>query len=150
MPAFRLFVLTAVAVCSFGLSQAGFAEEALAIITKRDSALSSLPLETIKLVYLRKLLLDDNNNRWIPLNLSSTHELRQIFSLLMFKKLPEDLEEYWNEQYFQGVSPPQVLASEEAVLRFVAMTPGALGYVRMQNVDDRVKVLKTIAIPEHK
>ena len=150
MPGFRLLILTTLAVCLLSFARPGLTEETLAIITRRDSNLTSLSLETLKLVYLRKLMLDDNNIRWIPLNLSSSHELRQAFSLVLFKKLPEDQEDYWNEQYFQGISPPQVLASEEAVLRFVAMTPGAIGYVRIRNVDDRVKILKTISIPEPK
>jgi len=124
-----------------------FADESLAIVTQHSSALKSLSLENLKLVYLRKSMLDSNGTRWTPLNLPPSHELRKAFSLALFKKLPEDQEAYWNEQYFHGVKPPQVLASEEAVLRFVAITPGAIGYVRKNNVDDRVKTLKIISVP---
>jgi len=148
MHGFRAFI---VLLCAAGLAGAAPpcpAEEAIAVVAQRSSPLHSLPLETLKLVYLRKLLLDSNGNRWIPLNLPSSHELRQAFSLALFKKLPEEQESFWNEQYFQGINPPQVLASEEAVLRFVAITPGAIGYVRLRNVDDRVKVVKTLANAE--
>jgi hypothetical protein len=93
-------------------------------------------------------MLASDGSRWIPLNLPSTHELRRAFSISLFKKLPEEQESYWNEQYFQGLTPPQVLASEEAVLRFVAITPGALGYVQKHSVDDRVKVLQIISIAD--
>ena len=41
---------------------------------------------------------------------------------------PEALDAYWNQQYFLGVTPPHVLGSEAAVSRFVAATPGAIGY----------------------
>ncbi|MGD0961140.1 MAG: hypothetical protein ABSB19_15140, partial [Methylomonas sp.] len=123
------------------VAQPSAADESLAIITQRSSELNTVSLETLKLVYLRKLLLDSNGNRWIPINLPSSHELRQMFSLFLYKKRPDEQEDYWNEQYFQGVAPPQVLASEEAVIRFVAITPGAIGYVRLRNVDERVKVL---------
>jgi ABC-type phosphate transport system substrate-binding protein len=131
-----------------GFAQLGFGEEALAIVIQKSSTLENLSLETLKDVYLRKRLLNGNGVRWIPLNLPVAHELRQGFSLALFKKLPEDQEEYWNEQYFHGINPPEVLASEEAVLRFVVITPGAIGYVRKRNADDRVKILKTISIPE--
>jgi hypothetical protein len=129
-----------------GFAAPGGAEESLAVVTQRSSDINNISLETLKLVYLRKLMLDSNGTRWIPLSLPSSHELRQIFSLALFKKRPDEMEDYWNEQYFQGVTPPQVLASEEAVLRFVSMTPGAIGYVRQRNVDERVKVLKVIPI----
>ena len=129
-----------------GFAVPGGAEESLAIVTQRNSDINNISVETLKLVYLRKLMLDSNGTRWIPLNLPSSHELRQIFSLTLFKKRPDELEDYWNEQYFQGITPPQVLASEEAVLRFVSMTPGAIGYVRQRSVDERVKVLKLMPL----
>lgn len=124
------------------------AQQSLAIVTQRTSELSGIPTETLKLVYLRKLMLDGAGNRWIPLNLPSSHELRQAFSRALFHQFPEDQEVYWNEQYFQGVTPPRVLASEEAVIRFVTITPGAIGYIRQNQVDDRVKVLKLISISD--
>jgi ABC-type phosphate transport system substrate-binding protein len=122
------------------------AEEELAIITQRSNELNTVSLEQLKLVYLRKLMLDSNGMRWIPINLPSANELRKAFSLALFNKLPDEQEAYWNEQYFQGVMPPQVLASEEAVLRFVTITPGAIGYVWLHSVDDRVRVLKVISL----
>jgi len=131
-----------------GCSLPGLAAEPLAIVTHSSCNLNGLSLETVKLVYLRKLMLASDGSRWIPLNLPSTHELRRAFSLSLFKKLPEEQEAYWNEQYFQGLTPPQVLASEEAVLRFVAITPGAIGYVQKRSVDDRVKVLQIIPVTD--
>jgi ABC-type phosphate transport system substrate-binding protein len=147
MHSLRVVFITICIACFIGFAQTGIADEALAIVVGRSSALQNLSLETVKRVYLRKNLLDSAGTRWIPLNLPTDHELRQGFSVAMFKKLPEDQEQYWNELYFQGINPPEVLASEEAVLRFVDITPGAIGYVRRRNVDDRVKVLKTISIP---
>jgi hypothetical protein len=135
--------------CIIGFALPAIADESLAIVTQRSSPVKSVSLETLKQVFLRKSLLDTNGNRWIPLNLPITDELRQDFSLVLFNKLPEDQEDYWNEQYFHGINPPQVLASEEAVLRFVEITPGAIGYVHKRNVDERVKILTTLSIPAH-
>lgn len=123
------------------------AVEPLAVVTKADSPLAALSLENLKRVYLRKSLLDETGKRWIPLNMPPSSALRRAFSLALFAMLPEDQEEYWNNQYFQGINPPEVMASEEAVLRFVALTPGAVGYVRRQSVDARVKVLAVITPP---
>jgi hypothetical protein len=120
--------------------------ELLVIVTTRSSPVQSMSLDTLKRVYLRKTLLDYKGTPWIPVNLPVSHPVRQGFSLTMFNKRPEDQEDYWNQQYFSGINPPEVLDSEEAILRFVAITPGAIAYIRKGSVDDRVKILKNISI----
>jgi hypothetical protein len=59
---------------------------------------------------------------------------------------PDMMENYWNEQYFRGISPPPVVASSEAMLRFVEATRGAVGYVPSCEVDSRVVVIMTLPI----
>jgi len=118
-----------------------WAEESIAVVVAAGSRLDKLSLDTAKLIFKRKSMVDAYGDRWIPVNLPPAHPLRRIFSLAVFDTLPEDMEEYWNEQYFQGINPPEVLSSEEAVLRFVAATPAAIGYVRAAQADARVKIL---------
>lgn len=127
-------------------TQSPWAGEALAVVMAAGSQPDKLSLETVRLVFNRKSLVDSEGKRWIPVNLPASHPLRRAFSQGVFHALPEDLEEYWNVQYFHGINPPEVLASEEAVLRFVAGTEGAIGYVRASLVDRRVKVL--LRLPE--
>jgi len=117
------------------------AVEPLAVITAATNPLDTLSLDDLKLIYLRKIQMDSEGNRWIPLNLPVTDPLRRSFSLTLFSMLPEEQQDYWNVQYFNGITPPKVMASEEAILRFVASTIGSIGYVRKQKVDSRVKVL---------
>ena len=42
---------------------------------------------------------------------------------------------YWNERYFHGTRPPPSLASEQAVLLYVARTRGGVGYVKADSAD---------------
>ncbi len=126
------------------------AAEPLAVITTTTNPLNSIPADTLKLIYQRKNQIDAEGNRWIPLNLPVADPLRRGFSLAVFSELPEEQEDYWNIQYFNGITPPIVLASEEAILRFVAATKGAIGYIRKQKVDSRVKVLLFITPPTEK
>jgi hypothetical protein len=83
----------------------------------------------LALIYRRKQLFAQDGGRWQPVNLPADHPLRRHFSRVVLDATPEGLEDYWNQQYFQGLLPPHVLGSEEAVLRFVASTPRAVGYV---------------------
>ncbi|MGZ8244148.1 hypothetical protein [Methylomagnum sp.] len=124
--------------------RAPLAAEAIAVVAAAESPLDKLSPDTVKLVYHRKSLVDGQGKRWIPVNLPAADPLRRAFSMAVFESLPEDQEDYWNQQYFHGVNPPDVLASEEAVLRFVAATPGAIGYVRAGRADGRVKTLLVI------
>jgi ABC-type phosphate transport system substrate-binding protein len=126
------------------------AAEPLAVITAATNPLDTLSLDTLKLIYLRKSQMDTEGNRWIPLNLSVTDPLRRSFSLALFSVLPEEQDDYWNVQYFNGISPPKVMASEEAILRFVASTTGSIGYVHKRKADSRVKVLLLISPPTAK
>ncbi|WP_432744795.1 hypothetical protein ABXJ76_05220 [Methylobacter sp. G7] len=126
------------------------AAEPLAIIIAAANPLDTLSLDDLKLVYLRKSQMDTEGNRWLPLNMPVTDSLRRDFSLALFSLLPEEQEDYWSVQYFNGISPPKVMASEEAILRFVASTTGSIGYVRKQKVDNRVKVLLLITLPTAK
>jgi hypothetical protein len=121
-----------------------WAGESIAVVAAAGSRLDKLSLDTVKLIFKRKSMVNAYGDRWIPVNLPPAHPLRRIFSLAVFDALPEDMEEYWNEQYFQGINPPEVLSSEEAVLRFVAATPAAIGYVRQAQADARVKILLRI------
>lgn len=124
------------------------AGDALAVVVAAGAPIDKLSPEAVRLIFNRKSLVDGRGQRWVPVNLPATDALRRAFSLAVFDALPEDLEEYWNNQYFHGIDPPDVMASQEAVLRFVAATPGAIGYVRAPLADGRVKVLLRVAAPE--
>ena len=124
-------------------------EPAIAVVVGHNPASADTVSATIVLgMFARKRLLWSDRTPVLPVNLAALHPLRRKFSLWVFKKTPEQLQDYWNDQYFHGVLPPPVLASEEAVLRFVAATHGAVGYVSMCSVDLRVDVIAIIPGPD--
>jgi len=85
----------------------------------------------------------------VPINLGIDNPLRLAFSKKLFKQSPTEMETFWNIQYFKGIIPLYVVTSEEAVLRFVASTPGAIGYINPCHLDSRVRVLITLTIREN-
>ena len=64
-----------------------------------------------------------------PVNLPASSPIRERFSLAVLQASVRDLASYWDERYFHGTRPPVSVASEEAMLLFVARTKGAVGYV---------------------
>ena len=124
-------------------------DPAIAVIVGRNPAPTGAVSQTLVLgIFARKRQLWNDRSTIVPVNLPVSHPLRRNFSRWVFKKTPEELQDYWNEQYFHGVLPPPVLASEEAVLRFVASTPGAIGYASVCSVDKRVEVVAVIQGPD--
>ncbi len=113
----------------------------IAIIVPSDFIVRPLGATELSLIFLRKKLYWPNGKRMRPANLPTQHVLRKQFSQRVLGSLPEAQSEYWNELYFHGTSPPHVLNSQEAMLRYVAETNGAIGYVDACLLDSRVKAV---------
>lgn len=105
---------------------------------------TALTREELVLIYKRKKLYWSDDSKIQPVNLPSADPLRRRFSRTVLGAAPEDMEKYWNDMYFHGVSPPYVLASQEAVIRFVTSTPGAIGYVPYCSVEARARIVLVI------
>jgi ABC-type phosphate transport system substrate-binding protein len=119
----------------------------IAVIVARDAPDLQLTAAALRDIYLKKIFLDDRNQEFIPLNLPPDHALRRAFSLALFSKSAQELQNYWNQRYFHGIAPPFVLGSAQAVVQFVAKTPGAIGYVTPCDLDPRVKTVLTLPAP---
>ena len=119
------------------------ADEPLAVIAAPAHA-KALNKETLAWIFKRKKLFWSDGARVQPVNLPASNPHRRAFSQALLGASPEELEKYWNDLYFHGVSPPYVVSSEEAVLRFVAENPGAVGYVPYCSADSRVAIALVI------
>ncbi len=120
------------------------------IVSETTSSKDALSTEDLARIYRRKILFWANGTPIVPLNLPVTHALRRTFSRTVLSELPEEMDAYWSAQYFHGISPPYVLASEEAVVEFVATTPGAIGYVNTTAVNSHVHVLLYLPLSAEK
>jgi len=128
-------------------SLSGYADETtlIAVIVPRTEAVKTLGETELSLIFLRKKLYWAGSKRIRPVNLSTDQPIRRQFSQRILGSLPENQAEYWNVLYFHGTSPPHVVNSEEAMLRFVAETPGSIGYVSACKVDNRVSAIAWIS-----
>jgi ABC-type phosphate transport system substrate-binding protein len=132
--------------CALTMGNTAMAEDhntAIAIIVSSQQNSDDLKLapNQLSLIYWRKQLYWPKGLRIKPVNLSTEHPLRLQFSQVVLGSAPIAQIDYWNGQYFNGVLPPYSVNSEEAVLRYVAQTKGAIGYVDACNLDARVKPL---------
>ena len=134
-------------VLIFPAALAAAAPITIAVVVAASDHGDELSVSEIAAIYRRKIRIDSRGQTLAPVNLPGSDLLRIAFSRALFNQEPESLQDYWNEQYFHGISPPYVLASEEAVIRFVSTTAGAIGYVRSCIVDKRVHSIAHLTIP---
>lgn len=138
-----VFFLVCARLTSVNMALASEAE-VIAVIANVKLASSPLSKSELSLIFWRKNLYWPNGVPIRPVNYSVQNSLRSQFSKRVLNSLPESQTDYWNGLYYHGVSPPFVVHSNEAMLRYVSETTGAIGYIAACDVDKRVKVLTWI------
>lgn len=116
---------------------------ALAVIVHPSRA-TTLTTETVKRIYLKRQRFWDDGRAIVAINQEVASSARDLFTRLVFGDEAGRLASYWNEQYFHGVLPPIILGSEEAVVRYVASRPDAIGYIDARHVDASVSTALTL------
>lgn len=138
------FLLIGISTCFAWLSVA-IADEnnTIAVVVGSSQNIEQLKLsdKQLSLIFWRKQLYWPHGRRIKPVNLNSNQPLRLHFSQAILGSLPKEQIDYWNGLYFNGVLPPHVVNSEEAMLRYVTQTTDSIGYVSACKVDERVKPL---------
>lgn len=128
------------AVVLLAATPARAVEEIELAVIVHPSRAGTLTTETVKRMYLKRQRFWDDGNAIVVINQEVGTPVREAFTRLVFGDEAARLPAYWNEQYFHGVMPPIILGSEEAVMRYVASRPDAIGYVDARRVDATVAV----------
>ena len=126
-----------------GSARASAAEGAgpIAVIVGTRSAVERVSNDDLRELYLRRRRVWPNGVPAIPVNLPASHPVRERFSTVVLGRATQDLLSYWNARYFEGITPPIVLPSPAAVRAYVAVEPGAIGYVPLTDVDGTCRTL---------
>lgn len=107
----------------------------IAVVVGKTSPIRDVTLDTLRDVYLRRQRLWPDGRRAMPVNLPADSPYRLVFSQRVLGRLPGQLIEYWNRLYFDGIRPPLVLRSAEAIHAYLATEPSALAYLPADAVD---------------
>lgn len=122
------------------------ASDDIVVIVGKDAPELPINWALLRDIYLKKIFMDDGGRLLVPVNLPPENPLRLSLAETLFNKSAQQLQDYWNQRYFQGVAPPYVLNSQEAVVQFVAKTPGAIGYIAACCLDGRVRQILSIPV----
>jgi ABC-type phosphate transport system substrate-binding protein len=109
----------------------------------------SVPVDTITNMelldfYSRDIRLWNNDKPITVFDLKPKGEVKEIFYAFIGKSTSR-MKSIWMKKMLSGEGdPPLALDSEEAMLKKVASTPGAIGFVELRTVTPDVKVLAVI------
>lgn len=106
----------------------------IAVVVGAASEVREISLDVLRELYLRRRRVWPHGSRVIPVNLPADTQVRQTFSKRILGRLPQDLVGYWNRRYFEGVQPPLVLQTPQAVCAYLAVERDAIGYVPLADV----------------
>lgn len=99
--------------------------------------------ETIKDIYLGKSTSFSDGSVVSPVDQDGT-PVTDEFNEKVVGKPSSQLDAYWSKLVFTGKgTPPEKLASDQAVIDFVATNSNAIGYIDSKKVSDKVKVVAT-------
>ena len=103
---------------------------------------SELSKSDIKKIYLAKKRTFSNSSPVVMVDQPSGSKIKQEFGKELLGKDQRRLKAYWSRLIFTGkATPPEEMETDEEIKAFVALNPGAIGYIDAASVDDSVKVV---------
>jgi ABC-type phosphate transport system substrate-binding protein len=112
------------------------------VIVHPSNTISSLSRTDLERIFRRSKRSWNDGTSITPLNLPFGLSARENFTKTILRSSNDELVEYWNRRYFHGEFPPSALHSVEAMLEYVAETPGAIGYVPRDRATERIGVVR--------
>jgi hypothetical protein len=134
------------ALSTLGLSaicQADSPPITLVVIVGKDNGMNDISQNTLRNAFLGESVSDPSGKKIIPLNHPPHSSERVGFDRIVLDMSPDEAARYWIDRKIRGQSgAPRAVDSPALLRRVVARLPGALSYIRREDVDDSVKVLR--------
>jgi ABC-type phosphate transport system substrate-binding protein len=126
---------------AFILPMLGYAD--IVVVVGKASVIAPLSKKELREIYLKKQQFA-NGIKLVPINLPASSHTRNSFDKATLRMDELELNEYWNEKHYNGINPPMVQNSQEAVKAMVKKVPTAIGYIDEGLLDDGLRVVATL------
>ena len=112
------------------------------MIVHRDNTVQSASQDFLRRAFLKTSTRWDDGEVLKPVDQRPSARVRVHFSKAVLGRTVAAVKNYWQQRIFSGRGvPPPELASDEAVVRYVAAHRGAVGYVEEDTPLEGVTVL---------
>jgi len=99
--------------------------------------------EALSSIFLRQAPRWSDGTVIQPVDQSVRSDIRRSFSGDILSQGVAEVQIYWQRRMAKGVTPPPVKATDADVVRYVASTPGAIGYVSIETpLPDSVRLVE--------
>jgi ABC-type phosphate transport system substrate-binding protein len=138
-------IVAALAGMALGLGPSGAAAaEAVVAVVSAKNPIGSLSKPQIADIFMGKANRFPDGNPAVPIDQAEGSAARDGFYLGVAGKSPAQVKAHWSKIIFTGRGqPPKELADGNAVKKYLAAHPNAIGYLEQSQVDGSVKVLST-------
>ena len=120
--------------------------DVLAVIVNKGNPVSSLSQNELRPIFQTTKKSWGSGEDAVPINLPEDSPLRNDFDQAVLGLDPERVARYWTDRKVRGgARPPVRVPTTGAVLKAVAAKPGAVGYIRLSEVNNTVKVVAKIS-----
>ena len=131
-------------ILSLLLGSALGAQDGYRVIVNPINPVTSLSKAQVSKLFLEKTVWDDGVPA-APVDLLPVSSVREVFSREILGAPAASVTERWRKASASGLVPPPAVASDREVLAYVRLKPGAIGYVRMSEVNNSVKVVAKVS-----
>jgi len=136
-------LLTAAALLFWPITSSISAADEVDVIVNKANTISDLPLPDARKIFLGEKTTWPSGKRVSILMLAQGQPERAVILREIYKMSEADYSKYFLQAAFAGKvsAPPKDVPSAAQVKQVVAENPGAIGYVKKEDVDDSVKVV---------
>jgi ABC-type phosphate transport system substrate-binding protein len=122
-----------------------FARADIVVIVNASNPIKRLSEKQVADLYLGRARAFPGGEYALVFDLPRGDALRDKFFTNLAGMSPQQVNAYWSRFMFTGqVLPPQPMPNDRAVLDIVKRNPGAIGYVKADDVDASVRVVLTV------
>jgi ABC-type phosphate transport system substrate-binding protein len=115
------------------------------VIVNRSLAISQLDVPTLRAAFGMRLLEWPDGTRVVPFVMDSNSTVHARFAKQVLQVFPYQLQQAWDRLVFSGTGQaPRVVSSPADMRRRVAQTPGGIGYVPDDYIDESVSTIEVV------
>jgi ABC-type phosphate transport system substrate-binding protein len=134
----RKSLIAVALLCASAVTERAFAE--VAIIVNADNN-AALDLEAVIRIYLAQVAIFPGGGAAQPVALPDGSRIRGELNLALLKAAPAQVKSQWAQrQMTGGLTPLPTYDNDNAIIKAVAETPNAIGYVDAASVHGNVRV----------
>lgn len=126
-------------------SLAGGTSDVIVVIANKGVSVKSITRDDLRPIFQTKKDTWPDGTPAKPFNLPDSNAVRQGFDAAVLGLDPDRVARYWIDRKIRGGErPPQTAPSSGVLVKVIAKTPGAVGYVEVSAVDASVKVVAKV------